>query len=84
MKVIEDFHELKLDAELYCKKLYSYFQHRLTLIYRYKAPEMIRYDIACPASDIWALGIILFQCLTGKHPFNLDNSSDRAKVERNI
>lgn len=34
----------------------------------YMSPEMFSF-ITKPAADWWALGIILLECLTGKHPF---------------
>ena len=36
----------------------------------YVSPEMLKDNIAMPASDIWALGCILFKMLTGEVPFS--------------
>lgn len=35
----------------------------------YMAPEMLRGEHATAAADIFSLGCIAFECLTGKHPF---------------
>lgn len=35
----------------------------------YLAPEQIRGDTASPAADVYALGLLLTECLTGEHPF---------------
>jgi serine/threonine protein kinase/thioredoxin-like negative regulator of GroEL len=36
----------------------------------YLAPEVLRGEAAAPQSDIWALGVILYEMATGKLPFN--------------
>jgi serine/threonine-protein kinase len=40
----------------------------------YMSPEQMRSarDVG-PAADIWALGIVLFECLTGRRPFDSDS-----------
>ena len=35
----------------------------------YLSPEQIRLEPATPRSDIYALGVVLFETLTGEHPF---------------
>ena len=36
----------------------------------YVSPEMLQSNQAVPASDLWALGCILYKMLVGEVPFN--------------
>jgi serine/threonine-protein kinase len=36
----------------------------------YIAPEQFEHKEATPATDVYALGIVLFECVTGQHPFS--------------
>jgi serine/threonine protein kinase len=38
----------------------------------YISPEQAEGRSATPASDVYALGVVLFECLTGKRPFEAD------------
>jgi serine/threonine-protein kinase len=40
----------------------------------YMAPEQLSSGMIAPCTDIWALGVILFEAIAGKHPFeNFDD-----------
>jgi serine/threonine protein kinase len=39
----------------------------------YISPEQLRNEAVTPQTDIYSLGIILYELLTGKHPFITDN-----------
>lgn len=42
----------------------------------YSAPEMLRGERAGPRSDLYALGVVLFEVTTGQHPFADATSAD--------
>ena len=35
----------------------------------YISPERLRGETACPASDVWGVGVLLWEALAGEHPF---------------
>lgn len=44
----------------------------------YMAPEQTRGDFATSASDVFSLGIVLYELATGRHPFRSDSLIDTA------
>ncbi len=51
----------------------------------YMVPEQARGDVVGPSADLYALGAILYECVTGRPPFNGTSSADlleRVKNER--
>jgi len=42
----------------------------------YTAPEVLRAEPASPRSDLYALGVVLFEVATGRHPFRHCTSAD--------
>lgn len=40
----------------------------------YMSPEQTRGQPASPQSDVWALGVVLFEVLTGTRPFSAENT----------
>jgi serine/threonine protein kinase len=52
---------------------------------RYWAPEQIREEALTPATDIYALGVVLYELLTTAHPFQDDDASEfRKNILRGI
>jgi serine/threonine-protein kinase len=51
-------------------------QHR-PLTPAYAAPEQLRGDPVSTATDIYSLGVVLFELLTGKRPYDLRDDADR-------
>lgn len=44
----------------------------------YWAPEQVRWDDLSPATDVFALGVVLFRAATGRHPFRPAEHDDDA------
>jgi serine/threonine-protein kinase len=49
---------------------------------RYMAPELFQRERPSPQSDVWAIGVILYGCLTGGYPFDGKTERDVAEATR--
>jgi serine/threonine-protein kinase len=49
---------------------------------RYMAPELFEQEPPSPQSDVWAIGVILYGCLTGGYPFDGAREQDVAEATR--
>jgi serine/threonine protein kinase/Flp pilus assembly protein TadD len=62
--------------------LTTVYGHALTPIY--SSPELIRGDPVTAKSDIYSLGVVLFELLTGDRPYRLNAGATRALLEHAI
>ena len=50
--------------------------------WQYMSPEQLRREKATPTSDVYALGVIAYEMLTGRRPFNARNPVQLAESQR--
>jgi serine/threonine protein kinase/Tfp pilus assembly protein PilF len=62
--------------------LTSMYGHALTPVY--SSPEVVRGDPVDAKSDIYSLGVVLFEMLTGARPYRLNAGASRAILETAI
>jgi hypothetical protein len=46
----------------------------------YISPERLRGDQGGPAADVWAVGVVLWEALAGRHPFWASSLADTARM----
>ena len=51
---------------------------------RYFAPEQFASEVATPKTDVYALGVLLFEMLAGQPPFDGENAADLIDKVRNV
>jgi serine/threonine protein kinase/tetratricopeptide (TPR) repeat protein len=62
--------------------LTTLYGHALTPVY--SSPELVRGDPVDAKSDIYSLGVVLFELLTGARPYRLNAGASRAVLEHAI
>lgn len=72
-----------LDADLFNLSVAETRQSMRLMSLEYAAPEQIVGETITTSTDIYALGVLLYELLTGQHPFNFEELNYRA-IEQKI
>ena len=68
-------------SEVCDKDIIVHDDNRIEGTTAYLPPEVVMGDIPTPAADVWALGCVLYQCLTGRPPLlEVDEDSTKRKI----
>ncbi|KAL0228175.1 hypothetical protein RCL1_004318 [Eukaryota sp. TZLM3-RCL] len=75
--VLGDFGKGDLDCARATHQLFSkvLIGDAIPKVLVYWAPELLKLEKYTKAVDIWALGVVLYQLVTGVHPFNTDDEA---------
>ena len=73
--MIGELGKVELDSARHTHQLFSkvLIQDAMPHTLVYWAPEVLRLERYSTAADMWALGITMYQIVTGEHPFNVTN-----------
>lgn len=73
--MIGELGKVELDSARHTHQLFSkvLIQDAMPHTLVYWAPEVLRLERYSTAADMWALGITMYQMVTGEHPFNVTN-----------
>jgi eukaryotic-like serine/threonine-protein kinase len=58
--------------------------HQIAFTPQYSSPEQIRGEAAKPASDVYALGVLLYRLLSGRSPYGNTGSGDWLQLSRAV
>lgn len=72
---IGEFKKVELDSARQTHQLFSkvLIGHAIPKTLIYWAPELLKMEKYTVSADMWALGVTLYQVVTGEHPFNVIN-----------
>jgi len=81
LEKVTDWSGMSLQKEIAADGEVVQEDNRIEGTIAYLPPEVVLGAIPTPAADVWALGCVLYQCLTGRPPlFAMDDEATRKKI----